>query len=251
MVFILSTLWWRRIRGLWKISDGRDWLRGKLGLVLMGGAMLSKSLIQFSVDGRGCVPSLLLDLRPNYGGGNEDNGALLQKVHSVPQALQQAPGWLMPLPETPGHSWACLGQFLMGSLLLSSGSCCIQGFGCALQSLFPQSCVSSCGSMVGLMATSSKRTQAIPRSQWKRPWCRERLKMGGEGDDRGWDGWMAQPTRWTWVWVGSGSWWWTRKPGGLQSMRFQRVGHDWVTGLNWRHPEHNRCQITFLYQLLI
>ena len=46
----------------------------------MGGAMLSKSLIQFSVDGQGCVPSLLFDLRPNYGGGNEDNGGLLQKI---------------------------------------------------------------------------------------------------------------------------------------------------------------------------
>ena len=53
---------------------------GKLGLVLRGGAMLSKSLIQFSVDGRGPIPSLLYDLRPNYGGGNEDNGDLLQKV---------------------------------------------------------------------------------------------------------------------------------------------------------------------------
>ena len=63
---------------LWKLSDGRDGLRGKLGLVLMGGAMLSKSLIQFSVDGQGCVPSLLFDLRPNCPGGNEDNGDLLQ-----------------------------------------------------------------------------------------------------------------------------------------------------------------------------
>ena len=53
---------------------------GKLGLVLMGRAMLSKSSIQFSVDGQGCVPSLLFDLRPNYGGGNEDNGGLLQNV---------------------------------------------------------------------------------------------------------------------------------------------------------------------------
>ena len=53
---------------------------GNLGLVLMGGDMLSKSLTQFSVDGWGCVPSLLCDLRPNYGGGNEDNGDLLQKV---------------------------------------------------------------------------------------------------------------------------------------------------------------------------
>ena len=51
---------------------------GKLGLVPMGGAMLSKSLIQFSVDGQGCVPSLLFDLKPDYGGGNQDNGDLLQ-----------------------------------------------------------------------------------------------------------------------------------------------------------------------------
>ena len=80
VVFILSALWWRRIRGLWKLPNGRDWLRGKWSLVLMGGAMLSKSLIQFSVDGWGCVPFLLFDLRPNYGGGNEDNGNLLQKV---------------------------------------------------------------------------------------------------------------------------------------------------------------------------
>ena len=78
VVLILSAFWWRRIRGLWKLPDGRDWLREKLGLVLMGGAKLSKSLIQFSVDGWGCVPSLLLDLRPNYGGGSEDNGNFVQ-----------------------------------------------------------------------------------------------------------------------------------------------------------------------------
>ena len=55
-------------------------------------------------------------------------------------------------------------------------------------------------------------------THWKRPWCWERLRAGGEGDDRGWDGWMASPTQWTWVWVNSGSWWWTGKPGMLQSM---------------------------------
>ena len=48
-------------------------------------------------------------------------------------------------------------------------------------------------------------------THWKRPWCWERLKAGGEGDDRGWDGWMASPTQWTWVWVNSGSWWWIRE----------------------------------------
>ena len=66
----------------------------------------------------------------------------------------------------------------------------------------------------------------------KRPWCWERLKAG-EGDDRGWDGWMASPTQWTWVWVSSRSWWWTGRPGMLQSMGLQRVGHNWATELNW------------------
>ena len=56
---------------------------------------------------------------------------------------------------------------------------------------------------------------------WKRPWCCERLKVGGEGDDRGRDGWMASPTRWTWVWESSGSWWWTGRPGVLQPMGSQ------------------------------
>ena len=63
-------------------------------------------------------------------------------------------------------------------------------------------------------------------THWKRPWSWERLKAGGEGDNRGWDGWMASPTQWTWVWVNSGSWWWTGRPGMLQSMGSQRVGHD-------------------------
>ena len=72
----------------------------------------------------------------------------------------------------------------------------------------------------------------------KSPWCWERLKAGGEGDDRGWDGWMSSPTQWTWVWVNSGNWWWTGKPGMLLSMGSQRVGHDWETELNhvYIHP---------------
>ena len=70
-------------------------------------------------------------------------------------------------------------------------------------------------------------------AHWKRPWCWERLKAG-EGDNREWNGWMASPKRWTWVWASSGSWWWTRKPGMLQSTGSQRVGHNWTTELtNW------------------
>ena len=64
-------------------------------------------------------------------------------------------------------------------------------------------------------------------------WCWERLRAGGEGDDRGWDGWMASPTQWIWIWMHSGSWWWAGRPGMLQFMGSQRVGHDWATELNW------------------
>ena len=69
----------------------------------------------------------------------------------------------------------------------------------------------------------------------KRPWCWERLKAGREGDDRGWDGWMGSLTQWTWVWVNSRIWWWTGRAGMLLSMGSQRVGHNWVTELNWTH----------------
>ena len=67
----------------------------------------------------------------------------------------------------------------------------------------------------------------------KRPWCWERLRAGGEGDERGWNGWMASLTQLTWVWVDSGSWWWTGRPGVLQFQGLQRVGHNWVAELNW------------------
>ena len=70
-------------------------------------------------------------------------------------------------------------------------------------------------------------------THWKRPWCWEGLGAGGKGDDRGWDGWMASPTRWPWVWVNSGSLWWTGRPGVLQFVGSQRVRHDWATELNW------------------
>ena len=74
-------------------------------------------------------------------------------------------------------------------------------------------------------------------THWKRPWCWERLKAGGERDDRGWDCWMASPTQWTWVWVDSGSWWWTGMPGMLRFMGSQIVIHDWATELNWTEQQ--------------
>ena len=86
-------------------------------------------------------------------------------------------------------------------------------------------------------------------THWKRHWCWEGLGAGGEGNNRGWDGWMASPTWWTWIWVNSGSWWWTGRPGVLRFMGSQRVGHNWATELNWTdtwsiaftdfHPEYS------------
>ena len=67
-------------------------------------------------------------------------------------------------------------------------------------------------------------------THWKRPWHLERLRAGGEGDDREWDSWMASLT---WVCVNSRNWRWTGKPGVLQSIGSQRVGHVWATELNW------------------
>ena len=82
-------------------------------------------------------------------------------------------------------------------------------------------------------------------THWKIPWYWEELGAGGEGDDRGWDGWMASPTRWAWVWVNSRSLWWTGRPGVLQFMGSQKIRHDWATELNW--TELNKCS----YQIVL
>ena len=73
-----------------------------------------------------------------------------------------------------------------------------------------------------------RRTDSLGKT-----WYWERLKVGGKGGDRGWDGWMASPSRWRWVWASFGGWWWTGKPGVLQSLGSQRVRHNWATELNW------------------
>jgi len=88
----------------------------------------------------------------------------------------------------------------------------------------------------GLMLKQNSNTWATwfeELTHLKRPWCWEWLRAGGEGDDRRWGGWIASPTEWTWVWVSSRSWWWTGKPGVLQSMGSERVEHDWTTKLSW------------------
>ena len=93
-------------------------------------------------------------------------------------------------------------------------------------------------SLEGMMLnwnSSTLATSCEELTNWKRLWCWEELGAGGEGDDRGCDGWMALLTQWTWVWVNSRSWWWTGRPGMLRFMGLQRVGHNWATELNWSH----------------
>ena len=80
----------------------------------------------------------------------------------------------------------------------------------------------------------------------KRLWCWEGLGAGEEGDNRGWDGWMASLTWWTWVRVSSRRWWWTGRPGVLRFMGSQRVGHDWATELNWKHILHENSFFTWV-----
>ena len=91
--------------------------------------------------------------------------------------------------------------------------------------------------------SSTLATSCEELTHLKRPWCWERLRAGGEGDDRGWDVWMASPTQWTWVWVDSRSWWWTGRPGVLWFMGSQGVGHDWAIELNW--TQHTGSNLHF------
>ena len=96
-----------------------------------------------------------------------------------------------------------------------------------------------------LSNSSTLATSCEELTHWKRLWCWEGLGAGGKGDDRGWDGWMASPTRWTWVWVNSRRWWWTGRPGVLRFTGSQRVGRlrDW-TELNWTDVGTWACTYT-------
>ena len=87
-------------------------------------------------------------------------------------------------------------------------------------------------SLEGLMLKLKLQYLGHLMTHLKSPWCWEILRAGGEGDDRGWNGWMTSLTQWAWVSVNSGSWRWAGRPGVLQSMGLQRVGHDWATELN-------------------
>ena len=146
VVFILSALRWTRTRGLWKLPDGRDWLRGKLGLVLMGVAMLSKSLIQFSVDGWCCV------WLPSKGGHT-------QFPHPCSRPL--------PTHSSTGDSWTLTGMSRSVSYEVTAPFSWV--LVCTRFCLYPpRVCFPSplwvLAALMGLMSTSYKRVYTIPRS---------------------------------------------------------------------------------------
>ena len=107
-------------------------------------------------------------------------------------------------------------------------------------------------SLEGLMLKlklNSLATRCEELTHLKRPWCWKSVKAGGEGATRGWVGWMSSLTQWTWVWINSGSWWWTGRPGGLQSMGSQRVGQDSAT-----EQQHQRQKLNIwspAYRLIL
>ena len=151
---------------LMEVCDGVDLPRGKLSLVLLGRAMLSKSLIQFSVDEWSCVPPLLFTWGQIMVAVIKIMVTSLKRSHTCTATLsvpnpEAGHHWPLPPPATPGHPQASLGQSLVGSLLLFPGSWCTELL-CPPRVYFPIRCNSG-RSMVRLMATSSKRAYAIPR----------------------------------------------------------------------------------------
>ena len=98
-------------------------------------------------------------------------------------------------------------------------------------------------------SSNTLNTWCKEQTHWKRPWCWERLKVGGQREDRGWDEWMVSLTWWTWVWASSGSWWWSGNPGMLESMGLQGVEHNWVAELNWSDLIYLGCLVAQKDQL--
>ena len=159
----------RRIKGLWKLPDGRDWLRGNWVLLWWAGPCSVNLQSTFLLIGRAVFPPCYLTWGETMVEMMKIIVTSFERSHARTVALS-APSPAaghhrpMPPPEIPGHSWATLGQSLVGPLLPPPGSWCTQVLFVPSKSLSPQSCVSSGNSMVGLMATSSKRTYAIPGS---------------------------------------------------------------------------------------
>ena len=162
-------------------------------------------------------------------GGKEIFSTLLENLNLYPSSDEDVWMWELVYKE----SWAlknwCFWTVVLEKTLESPLDCK------EIQPVHPKGDQSwvSIGNWCWSWNSNILATSCEEPTHWKRPWYWERLTAGGEGDNRGWDGWMASPTWWTWIWVGSESWWWTEKPGVLHSMGSQRVGHDWASELNW------------------
>ena len=223
MVFSLSAFWWRRIRGLWKLPDGIDWV-----LFWWAGPYSSKSLIQFSVERRGCVPSLLFDLRPDW----------IMKIMATSFKRSQCPQpWSRTIKKAE-HGRIDAFELWCWRRLLRVPWIARRSNQSILKEISPE---------YSLEGLKLKLQYFGYLTHLKRPWYWERLKAGGEGVDRGWDGWLTSSTRWTWVWVNSRSWWWTGRPCVLQSVGSQSVRHDWATELNWTEAEHANFETSWQF----
>ena len=164
------------------------------------------------------------------GGGNENNGHLLQKVPCTHFSNNHVRMWELDHKESSVWKNWCFWTVVLEKTLESPlDSKKIQPVHPKRKSVLNIHWKDWCWSW----NSNTLATWGEEPTHWKIPWCWERLKAGGEGDGIGGDGWVASLKWWKWVWVSSGSWWLTRKPGMLQSMGLQRVGHDWVTELNW------------------
>ena len=140
--------------------------------------------------------------------------------------------------------WFVLSHLSLSKIFYSKNSCLYSGNFSLNNLLYTGYSILSILSSWNTLATWCKEL-----THWKRPWCWERLRAGGGGDNRGWDGWMASPTQWTWVWVDSGSWWWRGRPGMLWFMGSQRVGHDWAPKLMPPIPLFVFIHILFMFAI--
>ena len=135
--------------------------------------------------------------------------------------------WRIPWTEKPGGLWSMRSQRVRHN---STHTCKqVNNFTCIYTHIYIPKIWNS-----NILATWCEELT------WKRPWCWEKLKAG-EGDNRGWDGWMASATPWTWLWASSRNWWWTGNPDMLQSMGSQEAGYDWETELNWIYLNSETC----------
>ena len=158
------------------------------------------------------------------------NITLSTKVHLVKAMIFPVVmyGWELNYKESWGPKNWCLWTVVLEKMLESPLDCK------EIQPVHPKGDQSWC-SLEGLMLKLKLQYfghLCEELTHLKRSWCWERLKAGGEGDNRGWDGWMTSPTQRAWVWVDSRSWWWTGRPGVLRFMGSQRVRHDWATEWN-------------------